>query len=128
MSSTVGVSFDDLIDDSLSTGVVSDAADSQQWLSVSFGETLNIGAVFVFVDEALHNAGTLRVHAYSGAFDQNDASQECGELLLGGVLNCNKAGDGLTVFCPNGCTTRLAIRMLRVWNASAVIDGLTVST
>lgn len=66
---------------------------------------MNIGAVFVFVDEAFALAAPIHVHAYSGTFDSGDSSQFCGDLYLGGVLNCNKVGDSIAVFCPNNLSS-----------------------
>ena len=80
-----------------------------------FGQTVTVGTVLIFMNEAETTVGGLRVHVYTDTFT-NDPAETCGDLpAQGGVLNCDMTGNILKVRCMVSCESKLAINMIRVW-------------
>ena len=75
-SSNPSNDFTNIIDEDLLTGITTDsfATDLFQTMTVSFGEIVYIGAVFLYMSEDIITSGGLRVHAYTDSFTIGDTS------------------------------------------------------
>lgn len=93
----------------------------------STGSDVRIGAVFLFVNPSETTSGAIEVHAHSED-DARSSATKCIDFNTGGgVDNCNRYGQYVTIYCSSGCLPALSINMLRITDQSSISAQASLS-